>query len=89
MSQRDKLDKLGDLIYDLQMCAYRSENREVYKYFGAIKTHWYQSPQKLFDETERHILSNNFLYQRAFSESDRNKMIHIIRQYKLYKLDIN
>lgn len=73
---------LSELIYELMICVHQVHNIEAYKYLKTI--YLYQKSNPL--DTEKQIVSPNFINQRCFTDSDRKRMVPIIREYKLSKL---
>lgn len=84
---KDKLYlRVGNLLTSLKSIAYENHNLELYAYLTNVSK-WVKPVNiEWVIKTEKHILSQNFLNQKAFKENDREKMKPIIRDYKLNQL---
>ena len=84
---KDKLYlRVGNLLTKLKEIASENSNLELYAYLSQISEWIKPDDIEMVINTEKHILSPNFLNQRVFKDKDKESMIPIIREYKLNKL---
>jgi hypothetical protein len=84
---KDKLYlRVGNLLTKLKEIASGNSNLELYAYLLTISNGVKPDDIEWVIKTEKHILSPNFLNQKAFKEIDKEKMKPIIRDYKLNQL---
>ena len=78
--------RVGVLLTQLKVIANENSNIELYAYLANISRLVTPDDIDGVIKSEKHILSPNFLNQKAFKEIDKEKMKPIIRDYKLNQL---
>jgi hypothetical protein len=73
--------RVNNLLLELMSCAYT--NLEAHAY---LRTIYNRRDNIDYIKTEQHLLNPDFLNNKCFSDLDREKMMPIIREYKLNDL---
>jgi hypothetical protein len=81
--------RVGNLLRDLKYFASKLGNLEAYGYLRTIELKVRpESPIEEVKESEKLLISPDFLNQNCFRDLDRENMKPIIREYKLRMINI-
>lgn len=81
--------RVGNLLRELKYFASKVGNLEAYGYLRTIELKVRpESPIEDVKESEKRLISPDFLNQNCFRDLDRENMKPIIREYKLRMINI-